>query len=244
MSVRAITAVWDMLGGSPEERLVLLAYADHADDEGASIFPAVARVARKTGLTERSVQRITRRLTSAGLLLPDGSGPKGTRRWRMPLPLGGDGLSPLPDRVTLKTEGVTPATDGGVVPVTRTVINRQEPSDSRPSGRKSADDALRKSLEAHFSSVTNLPIPKTDTEARRKEAGRLWYAPLRELAELCGWDEAKAKRLVSEVVKRMKNDRLTISDPNSLVKIARSLAAEVNRAAQVPEFLIPPNQRA
>jgi len=231
-----MTAVWDMDDGSPEERLVLLAYADHADDTGASIFPAVARVAKKTGLSERSVQRVTRRLEASGMLISEGAGPKGTRRWRIPLPVGGDRLSPL----THKPEGVTPVTPRGDIAVSpNPSLTINKPSLSRPNGRT---DPIRLELEEHFCKTTGLPRPKTGTEREKKAAGALWWAPLRETLEL-GGDVDKAKRLLSEVVKRMKNDRLTISDPNSTIKIARAIAAQVNKANEIPEYIIPPNMR-
>src|SRR3990167_4651103 len=231
-----MTAVWDMDDGSPEERLVLLAYADHADDTGASIFPAVARVAKKTGLSERSVQRVTRRLEASGMLISDGAGPKGTRRWRIPLPVGGDRLSPL----THKPEGVTPVTPRGDIAVSpNPSLTIKEPSLSRPNGRT---DPVRLELEQHFSSITGIKPPNAKTDAQKKAAGRLWWAPLREMIEL-GGSLGGAKRLLSEVVRRMKNDRLTFSDPNSTIKIARAIAAQVNKANEIPEYIIPPNMR-
>lgn len=76
--------VWD-LEIVRDEKLVLLAYADHADHSGENIFPAVSTIARKTGYSERSVQSITRRLEKAGLLVSDGHGPHGTNQYHIPL---------------------------------------------------------------------------------------------------------------------------------------------------------------
>jgi hypothetical protein len=118
----------------------------------------------------------------------------------------------------------------------------QEQKPSRPDGRTLPHDPLRKSLEVHFSAVTKLPPTRAITASQRKAAGRLWWAPLREIAELCEWDEEKAKRLISETVREMRNSRLTISDPNSILKPARARYAQL-RPAPIPDF-IPPNQRA
>ena len=49
------------------EKLVLLALADHADDAGVC-WPGVRRVAHKTGIHYGTVQRIVVRLRGAGLL--------------------------------------------------------------------------------------------------------------------------------------------------------------------------------
>lgn len=68
-----------------DEKTILQAYADHADPSGRNIFPAVERIAWKTSYCERSVQRITRKLEERGVLVPDGVGPHGTNRYRIPL---------------------------------------------------------------------------------------------------------------------------------------------------------------
>ncbi len=81
--------VWEYEGVSPTDKYVLLAYADHAGHDGGNIFPAVATVASKTGYTERTVQRATRRLEKIGLLIPDGAAKSGTNKWRVNMEWGG-----------------------------------------------------------------------------------------------------------------------------------------------------------
>lgn len=113
MSVKIMGAVWD-LDLPSDEKFVLMAYADHADHDGRNVFPSVATVARKTGYSERSVQRITRSLEAKGHLVPDGSGPRGTNRWFMPI-YGGDKMTPptpVPDEGDKMTP-VTSTTGGG-----------------------------------------------------------------------------------------------------------------------------------
>lgn len=82
MSVKVMGLVWDLHIPS-NEKLVLLAYADHADHDGRSIWPSVAKIAAKTSYSERSVQEITRSLQARGLLVHDGKGPRGTNKWRV-----------------------------------------------------------------------------------------------------------------------------------------------------------------
>ncbi|MGD8457187.1 MAG: helix-turn-helix domain-containing protein [Anaerolineales bacterium] len=82
MSVKIMGLVWD--SQLPRDaRFILLAYADHADHNGGSIYPAVKTISRKTGYSTRSVQTITKKLARAGILIEDGRGPKGTNRWRI-----------------------------------------------------------------------------------------------------------------------------------------------------------------
>lgn len=86
--------VWD-LTLPQNEKFVLLAYADHADHAGRNVFPSIGLIARKTGYSERQVIRVTKKLVQDGWLIPDGTGPRGTNRYRIPLPAeGGDILSP------------------------------------------------------------------------------------------------------------------------------------------------------
>jgi len=54
---------------SQSEKLVLLAMADHAKDDGTRVFPSVARIAWKVDLSTRQVQRIIAQLKIKGLLV-------------------------------------------------------------------------------------------------------------------------------------------------------------------------------
>ena len=60
--------VWD-LDLPANKKFVLLAYADHADDEGGSVFPSLARVAHKTGYSRDQVRRISKELKEVGLMV-------------------------------------------------------------------------------------------------------------------------------------------------------------------------------
>jgi len=83
MSVKVMGAVFD-LEISPNQKLVLLAYADHAHHDGTSVYPAAASIAKKTSYSIRSVRRIARELEGLGYLVDDGRGPHGTRKWKIP----------------------------------------------------------------------------------------------------------------------------------------------------------------
>jgi hypothetical protein len=56
---------------SASEKLVLLAMADHARDDGTGCYPSVETLARKTSQTRRGVQKIMRKLEeNRGLIEP------------------------------------------------------------------------------------------------------------------------------------------------------------------------------
>ena len=79
----------------PTHKLVLMALADNSDDD-CYCWPSVPTLARKTGMDERSVQRILRVLESLGLLKVEprfrNDGSATTNGYH--LILGGDKLSP------------------------------------------------------------------------------------------------------------------------------------------------------
>lgn len=57
MSVRLMALVFDTEGLSSTQKLVMLSLADHANEEGRSIYPSVKRICDKTSLRERVVRR-------------------------------------------------------------------------------------------------------------------------------------------------------------------------------------------
>ena len=105
--------IWDT-SLKPTLRFVLLAYADHADHEGKSIFPSTKLLSEKTGFSKRTIQATSRELEKIGWLIPDGTGPKGTNRWKIPLDMGGESPAPPPIRVKQTAQGGVVAAGGGM----------------------------------------------------------------------------------------------------------------------------------
>lgn len=62
-----MSAVFESETLGPTERLIMLALADHADDQGRC-YPSIERLCRRTGLSERAVQSNIRKLTGTGHL--------------------------------------------------------------------------------------------------------------------------------------------------------------------------------
>jgi len=80
MSIKIMTAVWDRKDLSSTQKLVLLSLADWANDEGLC-WPSIDRLAIKTSMAGRSVQRIIRDLESMGFVRRDEVLGKGNRYW-------------------------------------------------------------------------------------------------------------------------------------------------------------------
>jgi len=98
MSVRAMAWAWRQQLSGPE-KLVLMALADHADEDGIC-WPGNAHIARKCNLSQRSVQRHIKNLIDNGYMTAH-------RRYRE---TGGQ----TSNRYVLNVEGVTICHGGGV----------------------------------------------------------------------------------------------------------------------------------
>lgn len=125
MSVKQIDRVWELSEHKGTDLLVLLALADFSNDEGVS-WPSIETLARKTRVSERTIQRsITKCVNSGELRVRAQQGPNGTNLYQLRLFDGGrqsDGGDKLTG-VTNSAKGVTPVTRGGDTNDTRSVID-------------------------------------------------------------------------------------------------------------------------
>ncbi len=67
MSVKQMSLAWD-LDLPANQKYVLLAYADHAHDDGSHVFPSLARIAHKTGYSRDQIRRVSKELRESGLM--------------------------------------------------------------------------------------------------------------------------------------------------------------------------------
>ena len=65
MSVKVMAWVWDQ-DLPTSQKMLLLAIADHSDDDGDNAWPSKARLARKVGLSENRIRQMLRELEAAG----------------------------------------------------------------------------------------------------------------------------------------------------------------------------------
>jgi len=108
------------------------------------------------------------------------------------------------------------------------IKKNQLKEDIKISLKTSGHNAVRKALEEEFIKVTGLSPPTGTTAKAQKAAGTLWWQPLREIAVLTNWNQNQGVSLIRVSVKRMREGKLTISDPNSILKVARAIMGEVN----------------
>lgn len=123
MSVKIMALVFDSRL-ERDKKFIALAYADHADHDGQNMYPAIATISRKTGYSERQVQRVLAQLICDGILYRTGYGPAMTYRYAFNLHKlaaygGGDILTPPSEnRGDILTGGGDILTGGGDTHVT------------------------------------------------------------------------------------------------------------------------------
>lgn len=136
--------VWTESTTGGTERLLLLAIADNAADDGTNAYPSLATLARKVRLDERTVRRLLRKLESARhIAVSVGTGPRGTNRYTviMHSPVGNSVPTPgqiapqadcPPDNEGTTPDTVTPPSPGhNCAP--QTSLNFQRTSNGRAS---------------------------------------------------------------------------------------------------------------
>ncbi len=176
MSIKVMIHIFDLPEGSltSSQKFVAVSYADHADDTGRNIFPAVATIAKKTALTPRTVQRCTRQLETMKLFLQDGKHPKyGTNQWRIDLSWRGDTVSGVTTDAADNEEsegGVTPDAENmpPLSPEPPSLTGKKKKSKDQPSTeREKAPEKMSPLLV--FNEVTGLhptlPQQKLITDA-------------------------------------------------------------------------------
>jgi DNA-binding MarR family transcriptional regulator len=83
MSERAWNWAWVCRGLTPTLRLVLLALAEHAGDDGETCLPALGRLERMTGLSRRGVAKTLNALEATGLIAREPGECHGSTTYRL-----------------------------------------------------------------------------------------------------------------------------------------------------------------
>lgn len=145
MSLKAITWVFETTVGSPCDKSVLIAMADHTSESGKA-FPSVSLLCRKTEYDRRTIMRSLARLEAAGFIKDTGQRVGATKKvkvWKLSWANEWAGQSetvtktiPLQsgDSVTPNGDSGAPNGDSGAK---RTLSNRQGTSPIVPKGDRS-----------------------------------------------------------------------------------------------------------
>lgn len=158
------------------EQLILLALADHGDDDGANIWPSLAHLAWKTGYSRRQVKTIMSDLRKRGVLRVEKAA-----TWRHP-PVYRLNLNLLPKKAPwLRGEETAPLKgSGGKFPVSRggETALRGEVSGSRgevatapESSPESSPEPLKESARARPESLEGDSVDAAQLQRYAKKLG-------------------------------------------------------------------------
>lgn len=112
MSIALMNEVWSFAGPVGSSRLVLLALADNANDQGVC-WPSVHTIAIKAGMTERNAQNVLQELIQDGWVVRNiQAGPKGCNTYTLTLKTGQQRWESVKDQRVYKRR--TKKTDVGV----------------------------------------------------------------------------------------------------------------------------------
>ena len=151
----------------PVPKLVLMALADAADDQGIC-WPSVATLASKVGVSTRTVRRVMQELIIGKLLAAEqryrSDGSCSSNRYRLSL-AGGDKLSPAPDASdTTPGQACQGAPDTGVIPGTTIGTQRESPQPPMP---------LTEQSDRGGGELFDLDYPKALLPAERSRAAAM-----------------------------------------------------------------------
>jgi len=168
LSVKALSIVFDAPIRPPTNKLLAAVLADWCDDRGGSLFPSMARIAEKVGISRSQAQRIVHGFVSEGLLSvvanAGGGKPGVTPHYRLHLEriaaLQGTGRTGATGSTSATggihatgrvgaeegshghTEGVAPTRETGSADATLTTIEPSVNPHVPVKARKRADDSL------------------------------------------------------------------------------------------------------
>jgi hypothetical protein len=189
--------VFDYSEATGNDRLVLLAIADEADDDGTNAYPGVATLARKVRLPERTVMRCLDRLENSGelsVVRPEKPGRGKFNRYRVCLKKD-DTVSPSPKPKkgarTPRIDATTPRKGDTTQPLTRDGALYARPYTLDPSSSSSASETADSPEEEDL-------VPKT---ARLIAERRL----LKRKGDPIGNPDAWLERVACQVLQRKRS---------------------------------------
>lgn len=243
MSIKLMAMVWDSTIQT-SQKMALLAMCDWADDEGGSVYPSIAKLAKRISCSERQAQRIVHGLIDDGLVAVVGNFlggvPGQSRQYRInvkklftlslgasvaqlqpaPAPVGtGDILSPV-EMDEKQGVGVTPTTPTGDMGVT---LSPMYPSLNTPQPPNGGACGFEEFWNAY---------PKKEAEAKAK---RLWtkLAPDVALHRVI----VDAVRVQSSGANWMKDDGRFVPMPSTWLRDKRWLDTVAGVASAEPALV-------
>jgi hypothetical protein len=247
MSIKIMSLVFETRGMNPAEKLVALALADHAHDDGTEARPGQTKLIDKTELSESTVRRAIKGLLTKQII-------EVQRAATSTLPVcyrfrvGGVRLTPVDDAVggvNLTVGGVT-VTGGGCHHDTQTINEPSEESLSsdakraRPRKPPVLDsqrlcDELAKSIENNGSKRPTVSDKWLNDMRLLLEVDKRSVQQVRNMIEWCQNDSFWRSNILSPFKLRAKYDQMRLKALSELegVRPASMSLAENDRATQL-----------
>lgn len=144
MSIKVLSAIWDLAPVSGSELLVCLALADWSNDIGQS-WPSMSAIAKKCRLSRSQARRVTHSLIEKGLLIVEknqyGGHPGATRHYRIAV-----------ERVTANTD---------------TAGSSDATARAHATGRKKQDEGVAPMHATDSADATQSVMKRNETPARK-----------------------------------------------------------------------------
>lgn len=228
--------VFSAEGLTSTQKLVLLALADHANDEGLSIYPGIERLCQKTALGDRAVRKSIKELEQARIVSIVGRSRYKTNEYAIDTVELTALIPPAPRAGQDKV--AAPDADGNRHHVPIRPAPRADKSSIQPSVKSSgaktdapSSRAERVAFDALFSELTGIPIPNPSSKKERQAESTRWYQPVRQMVALSNGASAEILRAA---VAKMKAQGWQISGPRSVLKTFTALYGE-RKTPQAPK---------
>lgn len=192
MSVKVLNWVFQHSEATDGARLVLLALADHAQDDGDGAYPSVATIAAKTRMSERGVQYALRRLEAGRHIEAAGKSAFQTVVYR--ITMGGASLAGVQDDARFVSQiAPKPSLEPSVVntyPLREEL--KEEQQQLKGSGAKSDTDPEADRLCGLLADL----ILQDDPKAKVSPSSDRWQTAMRLLLKDRGGDVAEVERVM------------------------------------------------
>ena len=177
MSIKAVEWVFAHSEATLGARLVMLALADYAHDDGSNAFPSLSTVAAKTRMSVRQVRRCLRDLEESGEIEATGVHDSGTVIYRVSM--RGDNMTPpdisVADRSEMSAEPLEP-----LLPLSESVRSGSVEEDpaltDEPEARTTTSGGAQEMTAAfvdRYVALTGYPPAARVTGAVAQQAGQL-----------------------------------------------------------------------
>jgi hypothetical protein len=256
MSTVLLNAVFQNSKTHGVARLVLLALADTAGDEG-QCFPSIPTLAKKAGVREQTAREYVHVFKNIGLISIKGTiGEDGKQSSNIytihKAKIGEDEITPemldavRPPSSRRSHKGKAPLTGGDHPPShrgrpSRSHVGRDKPPvnhhlnpPSPKPGEAPKPDVKKElsELDNLFSELTGLPIPKPNSEKERKATAVMWWQPMRRIRETCN---GTSKDCMRRAISKMRSEHLTIASPQSIEKTTIAIFGDMKIKQAKPD---------